>query len=114
MYRYPDGLTAAQLVEACSRDKADVSRAMALLEKKGLVMRNEPDGKAYRARIMLTPQGRVLAEHIKAKAEAAVERASQGLSAEKRAIFYEALGLITANLQTICKEGLSTRAEDEA
>lgn len=109
MYRYPDGVTAAQLVELCSRDKADVSRAMALLEKKGLVERYEPDGKAYRARLQLTKQGRELAEHIALKAQAAVERASHGLSPEKRAVFYEALELITGNLQILCKEGLSAR-----
>ena len=43
LYRYPEGVTAAQLGELCSRDKADVSRAMALLEKKGFVIRQETE-----------------------------------------------------------------------
>lgn len=111
MYRYPAGLTATQLSELCSRDKADVSRAMALLEKKGLVARNEPEGKAYRVRITLTDQGRELAEHISVKAKNAVERASYGLSDEKRMVFYEALELITGNLQNICKDGISGTTE---
>ena len=106
LYRYPEGVTAAQLGELCSRDKADVSRAMALLEKKGLVTRQEADGKAYRAKLILTEEGMVLAEHINQKAGAAVEYASQGLPADKRAVFYEALELITANLQKLSKEGL--------
>ena len=39
MSRFPEGLTATQLVEICGRDKADVSRAMAAMEEKNLVCR---------------------------------------------------------------------------
>ena len=103
LYRYPEGVTAAQLGELCSRDKADVSRTMALLEKKGLVVRQ---GSSYRARLQLSEQGMAVAEQINQKASAAVEHASRGLPREKREIFYEALELITANLQMLSKEGL--------
>lgn len=103
LYRYPEGVTAAQLGELCSRDKADVSRTMSLLEKKGLVVRQ---GSSYRARLQLTEQGVAVAEQINQKASAAVEHASRGLPEEKREIFYEALELITANLQMLSKEGL--------
>lgn len=106
LYRYSAGLTAAQLVDLCSRDKADVSRAMALLEKKGLIARADPEGKAYRAPLVLTQEGRQIASHINSRAEAAVEMASRGLPEEKRVIFYEALELITANLQKLSKEGI--------
>lgn len=106
LYRYPAGIAAAQLGELCSRDKADVSRAMALLEKKGFVTRQETEGKAYRAKLSLTETGMALAEQINQKAGAAVEYASRGLPAEKRVVFYEALELITANLQKLSKEGL--------
>ena len=106
MYRFPEGITAAQLVEQCSRDKADVSRAMALLEKKELVAKSDPEAKAYRALIKLTPAGREVAKQINEKAQAAVELASLGLPEEKRAIFYEALELITANLQKLSRDGL--------
>lgn len=106
MYRFPEGITAAQLVELCSRDKADVSRAMSLLEKKGLVARTDPEAKAYRALLKLTTAGQELAVQINAKAKAAVELASHGLPEEKRFVFYEALELITANLQKLSKEGI--------
>ena len=110
MYRFPEGVTSAQLVELCSRDKADVSRAMSLLDKKGLVTRCDPEGKAYRAPLKLTEQGRAVALQINAKARSAVEQASFGLPDEKRVIFYEALELITNNLQRLSKEGLNTKA----
>lgn len=106
LYRFPEGITGTQLAELSSRDKADVSRAMALLEEKGLVARQETDGKAYRARLLLTAQGKEVAKQINTKAQAAVELASSGLPAEKRAVLYEALELITANLQKLSKEGI--------
>lgn len=114
LYRYPQGVTAAQLVELCSRDKADVSRAMALLEKKGLVCRVDLDGKTYRAPLKLTQQGRELAEQINEKARSAVEQASLGLPDKKRVIFYEALELITTNLQRLSKEGIDGKKNDPA
>lgn len=109
LYRFPDGVTAAQLVELCSRDKADVSRAMTLLENKSLVVKSDPDGKGYRVLLRLTAEGRELAAHINEKAQAAVELASHGLPEEKRNIFYEALELITDNLQKVSKAGLSAK-----
>ena len=79
---------------------------MSLLEGKGLVCRADPEGKAYRAMLILTEEGRQIASHINTRAEAAVELASFGLPEEKREIFYEALELITANLQKLSRDGI--------
>lgn len=106
LYRYREGITAAQLGEICSRDKADVSRAMNQLVTLGLVEKCDVGAKSYRSRLKLTEEGLKLAENINQKAILAVENASQGLSTEKRIIFYEALELITGNLQTLSKTGL--------
>ena len=106
LYRYNDGITAAQLGEVCSRDKADVSRAMTQMTQLGLVEKCDADTRAYRTRLKLTDEGIKLAENINRKAILAVENASQGLSTEKRIVFYEALDLITGNLQQLSKTGL--------
>lgn len=106
MYRYPEGITAVQLGEICSRDKADVSRAMQLMEQRGLVEKQTTEKKAYRALLKLTDAGIELAKTINQKAVLAVEKASTGLAPEKRAVLYEALELITANLQQLSKTGL--------
>lgn len=111
LYRYPNGISAAQLAELSGKDKADISRAMSILEEKKLITRDSENRKAYRAAIRLTPLGQELAQKINQKAQLAVEQASAGLSNEKRAVFYEALELITANLQVLSKEGLSTGNE---
>lgn len=111
LYRYPQGVTAGQLVELCSRDKADVSRTISLLESKSLVKRNSEPGKTYRAQITLTETGRQIAQQINLRAQAAVELASFGLAEDKRRIFYEALELITGNLQIISREGIPDHKE---
>lgn len=103
LYRYNQGITAAKLSELSGRDKADVSRMTAIMEKNGLIVK---EGSSYRALLKLTPTGREAAEHVRGRASVAVENASRGLSDENRAIFYQALELITANLQNLCEEGL--------
>ena len=106
MYRYPEGITATQLSELCSKDKADVSRAMAIMEKKGLVKKESINQNLYRALIRLTDQGIEAAELVRQRAGVAVEKAGSGISDENRAIFYEVLEHIAVNLQTISAEGL--------
>lgn len=104
MVRYPEGITAAQLSEISGRDKADVSRAMAQLEQKGLITRAAQV--QYRAPLKLTDKGKQAATHLCSRAAVAVELAGKGISDVHREIFYTALESITANLQTLSKEGL--------
>lgn len=106
LYRYDSGITAAQLGEICSRDKADVSRAMNQLAELGLVEKCAVGNTAYRTLLKLTDEGVKLAEMINRKAIMAVETASQGVAPEKRAVFYEVLEQITGNLQQLSKTGL--------
>lgn len=101
--RYPAGVTAAQLCELCGRDKAEVSRTVAVMEKKGLIRK---EGSSYRARLKLTAEGELAAEHVRTRAALAVEHAGNGLTDDQRATFYYALELITNNLQRISEEGL--------
>lgn len=101
MYRFPQGVTSVQLCELCSRDKADVSRAMTVLQQKGLVIRESLNQNCYNALLKLTEEGRQLARHINQKAKTAVEYGGRGLSPEHREIFYHALELISSNLQTL-------------
>lgn len=106
MYRYPEGLTAPQLGELCGKDKADVSRMMAIMETKGLVRKEGTNPKLYRGLLKLTDEGRIAAEQVQKRAMLAVEIAGNGLTEETRAIFYEALELISSNLRELSKEGL--------
>lgn len=103
LYRYPQGITAAKLSELTGKDKADVSRMTAIMEKNRLIVK---EGSSYRAMLKLTAVGCEAAEHVRARAGVVVENASRGLSDEHREIFYNTLELIVTNLQNICEEGL--------
>jgi len=106
LYNHPEGLTASQLCAQCSRDKADVSRVTAAMEKQGLIVRDSSSVNVYRSRLVLTEKGIDAAMHVRERAALAVEKAGGGLTEEQRAIFYQVLETITTNLQLISEEGL--------
>lgn len=106
LYRYPDGVTSVQLGELCDKNKADVSRALAILEEKGLAVRETQNNSYYRAKIKLTAEGRAAAEQVQQIAEKAVGIGGKGLTDEHRQIFYEALERIAANLRQVTLNGL--------
>ena len=108
LYRHPEGVTAPRLCELCGRDKADVSRAMSLMEKNGLVVKEGIHQNLYRGVFKLTEAGFAAAEHIRQRASLAVEIAGSEITDENRAIFYEALDTILEKLRDISKEGLPT------
>ena len=103
LHRHPEGITSAKLAEECAKDKADVSRAIALLQQQGFVKK---EGEHYRATLKLTEKGMGLAEHINKKAMLAVENGSKGYSEEERGIFYKVLTQICTNLSELSKKGL--------
>ena len=104
--RYPEGITAAKLCEICEKDKAAISRSVAELEERGLLMRIERNGLRYRAVLKLTEEGRNAAGVVNEKARQAVEQAGDGLNDAQREVFYKVLALIADNLHAICKDGL--------
>lgn len=103
LYRFPEGITAARLCELCGRDKAEVSRTVALMEKKSLIQK---EGSSYRALLKLTAEGMEAAEHVRSRAALAVELAGKGLTDEQRSTLYYALELISGNLQKLSEAGL--------
>lgn len=106
MARHPEGMTASQIGELCGRDKSDVSRMMAIMEKNGLVTKEGVHQNLYRGVFKLTEQGHAAADYVKRRATLAVDIAGRDLSEENRTIFYAALESIAANLRILSKEGL--------
>ena len=106
MSRYPEGITAAKICEICDKDKAAVSRALAEMEKKGLVLREGKNENLYRAKIRLTEAGEQAAKFVSDRAKVAVALAGEGLSDEDRRVFYHALDLIVTNLHNISRNGI--------
>lgn len=109
LYNFEEGITAAKLGELCCKNKADVSRMVAILEKKGLVRKEAVGGNLYRAKLLLTEEGKRAAEHVQQRVALAVELAGSGMTDADREVFYRCLERITINLQTLSKEGLPKR-----
>lgn len=106
LYRFENGITAPQLSELCGKDKADVSRMMSIMEKKGLVVKESVGKNLYRGLLKLTEEGQNAAKHVRERVALAVDLAGKGLSEKERENFYYALNLISDNLRTLCEEGL--------
>ena len=106
MHKYPEGITAARLCEACEKDKAAISRTLAELEEAGMILRENRNGSRYRASLKLTEQGVVAAEAVARKARLAVELAGNGFGEAEREVFYRVLSIIAGNLHQICQTGL--------
>lgn len=107
MSRYPMGVTSAQLCEICDKDKAAVSRIVAEMEGKGLVIRETENDTMYRAKLRLTDEGKHAAEFVCKRAQAAVSAGGTGLNDEERQIFYRVLDQISGNLEKISREGIT-------
>lgn len=104
--RFPEGITASRLGELCSRDKSDVSRAVTLLESKGLIVKESEGGNLYRAKIRLTEAGKAIAVHINDRAKLAVNLGGSGLTDDDRETLYRSLEVIVTNLQKLSRDGL--------
>ncbi len=100
------GLTATQLCDYSGRDKADVSRMMAIMEKKGLLTKEGSHQNLYNGVFKLTEEGRKVAACVQDRASKAVLAAGKDLSQETREIFYTALDSIVANLRELNRKGI--------
>ncbi len=100
--KHTDGLTATELCELCMEDKAAVSKSLAVLKEKGYV--TQDDDKKYKAKYVITPQGKDVFDQISVIIEKVVEKVGDGLTDNERETFYKALGMIVKNLAAICGE----------
>lgn len=93
----PDGLTSAQLCALCAEDKATISRTVSDLRSRGYIQQGQ--GKNYRAPLHLTPAGAEIARRMDPIIESWVSVGGVGMTDEQRAVFYDSLSLISANLR---------------
>ena len=102
LQRHSEGLSMPRLCELLGKDKADVSRMMAILEQKEFVRK---EGQ-YRASYVLTDQGLSVAREVLRKAQEAVDKAGSFLTEPEREVLYMALDGIVTNLKKMSKEGI--------
>ena len=94
-----EAMTAARLAELCQRDKADVSRAIAVFQEKGILEKHGSN--RYRMPLRLTEEGRKLVDEIRGQVVDVLESAGAGLSEEMRENMYQSLSLIAENMKKI-------------
>ncbi len=103
VYANKKSLTATELCEICDEDKANISRAIDMLEEDGFVVCNSKTQKKYNCPISLTEKGAIVAKSVASKIDNIVMLASRGLLEEDRKTFYSSLTLISSNLEKICE-----------
>ena len=96
-------ITAATLARKIGKNKAEISRTLSELEKKGFIEK-EDSSKNYRVTLKLTENGEKAATSIEAAAINAVCIAGNGITDEDRNTMYKVLDSIAKNLQTITNE----------
>lgn len=99
------GLTAAELIDTCSVNKALISRITADLFKRGYI-EYTPDSadKKYKKRMVLTDEGRAVTDDIERKINRAVDFVSGTIPDEKLETFYEVLTTIETNITSLAKQ----------
>lgn len=95
-------LTATELCEFCSEDKAAISRSLVQLEKEGYISHKKDKGKAYKAGILLTESGKIVADQVTQKIDHYIGIIGDGLTEKERFVFYKSLHRISKNLEQIC------------
>lgn len=116
--RSASGLTQAELARLCAEDKASVSRALAELHQRGLVMDTQPgQAKKYNAKLILTDAGKDIAREVCDKAFRALDMGAAGIGDGDREALYRYLERINDNLaayvRDIRAEGQSEKEETE-
>ncbi len=101
IYRFGE-LTLKQLCEVCEEDKASISRSVEFLKKNGFVEQSLSTNKKYKSPLILTEKGFVVANKLSHKIDEILEKATEGISEEDRAIMYKCLNIISERLDNIC------------
>lgn len=106
--RCEGGITAGELVSRTLEDKAAISRALALLKRKGYVY---SDGRKHNSKLFLTDEGKSIAEFIDVAAARAVDAGmDSALSDERRREFYATLNDIYENLKAYYQKLIGERS----
>lgn len=103
--QHQEGLTAAQLCQFMSVNKAAVSRTMAELEEKDYIFyMNQDESKKYRAVARLTVTGFAVTEQLDEIIYEVVNEIGKDLEEEERRVMYQSLETVSKNLDILAKK----------
>ena len=106
------GLTATDLCEKCEEDKATISRSIDYLETNGYLTCESKNSKRYKSVLTLTDKGLEVGKKITDKIDRVLKEVSVGLTEEERLAFYNALNIISNNIDRI-SNGLNNSMEEK-
>lgn len=104
LFNSSEELTPVMLCKLCGEDKAAISRTLADLESKGLVIVPNTSDKKYKLPVLLTDKGKFVGTAINQKIDDIWITASVGINESERTNLYKSLNKINENLQEICKK----------
>ena len=107
-------LTARELCDVCSEDKANISRSVKYLEENGYLICESKRAKRYQSPLMLTERGREVGARIAGKIDRILSYASEGVAEEEREIMYRSLATVRENLKKICEASGESSAAKES
>ena len=92
-----EGLSATELARCCEIDKAQVSRCMKEMADKGLIYRNDQEGRRYKQKYRLTEAGLAAARDIENTSRHVQELVRRGLTAQDIEDFYRITAIMCRN-----------------
>ena len=98
LYAHPEGMTRTQLATVCSVDKAQISRLVSELAEMGYVTESSK-GAGYRKKVVLTDEGRRIAEDMDAKVKRVLAYVSGEIPLAEIEQMYKTLNRICENLK---------------
>ena len=102
--QHPEGLTAAELCQLISVDKAATSRTLSELVEKDFVYYPDLEGqKKYRVKAVLTEKGFSVTQQIDDIISEIVDNVGKDLSEGDRESMYRSLNFISTNLEQLVK-----------
>ncbi len=104
-------LTARELCELCSEDKANVSRSIKELEQKGYVVCRKDSSKRYHSPLALTSIGKEVANYIIEKIVYTLSLTNNGITDSELTTMYKSLKIISDNLDSIYKNSFAEDGE---
>ena len=99
-----NGLTATELATACGIDKAQVSRAMTELAERGLVCRDDRNGRRYKQKYHLTDAGVIAATDITEATRDVREALYRGIDENDLQVFNDVLARMCNNFRIFSQE----------
>ena len=111
LYGRDTGMTRTELAQECAVDKAQISRLICELSDMGYVL-EASKGKGYRKKIVLTEEGRRIAESIDQKVNLVLSYIDEEISEERIEDMYQTLAKICDCLKRAEEDGLSVPPSD--